>query len=230
MDAAVLAALLPALADGPGGRHADPEDQVQDGEQQADGEVGVMPVREGQGQGPGGESDPEQGRIHIEIGAEAAADAGDDFVGKTAVELALVSRLLPVIRPLFPVIRRLDRRISSLFLNLFRPPEDGDDGFDVLAGNDAFASAPFPQQFGHALLDPFQDLGTALAGAVVRFQLVEIFAGQAGGIVFEGKGETADADSFYFFHACLSVWIEETSSSQAVSIWASCSRPLSVRT
>ena len=86
------------------------------------------------------------------------------------------------------------------------------------------------QQLGHPLLDPFEDLGAALAAAVVAFQLAEVLSGERRGIGVQRERVAAQADPFYFFHTRLSVSMVSTSSLQAASISASCSRPLSVMT
>ncbi len=62
MDTAVLAALLPALPHRLGGRHRNPEDQIDDREEQVDGEMAV-PAGDGHRHRAGHEEDAEQGDV-----------------------------------------------------------------------------------------------------------------------------------------------------------------------
>ena len=189
-----------------------------------------------------GEQEPEEHLVRLEISAQSAAHARDDFVGHVAEEFAFLAgrfRVRPgmasclacpfVRRVAVPVIRRLVRRIS-LLRNLLRPPQDRDDPLDGGAGHHAVAAALLVQQLGHPLLDPFEDLGAALAAAVVALQLAEVLSGERRGVGVQRERVAAQADPFYFFHTRLSVSMVSTSSLQAASISASCSRPLSVMT
>lgn len=87
---AVLAPLLPALPDRPGGRHADPENGVQrrGGHRDAPA-VAVAPESEHEHEREDDEEDAEQGDVRLEIGRQPAAHARDHLVGHVAVEFAL---------------------------------------------------------------------------------------------------------------------------------------------
>ena len=191
-----------------------------------DGQVQVpveVPFEDGHPEhGEQHEQDAEEGLVHVEIGAQAAAHARDDLVVHVAVEFALAAGFGGSTGA---GSCRSGRGV--LFLDDLGAAEDADDALDVGAGHDPVAPALLVQQFRHPLLDAFDDLASALAAGIECFQFAEVSGGKLRGVLLHREGIAAQADFFYFFHAFLRVWMPSTRSRQASSIRASCSRPLS---
>ena len=151
------------------------------------------------------ERDAEDGRIHVEVGAQAAAYAGQLCAFHVAVEF---------LRGFLILVRGgVVRLVLGYALGTAEDVYDAEDhGF----ARNSVLSYPFAEELRHAFLDPFGNLGVG----IVSGHLLEVAVQFRGGFRFEREGVSAYADFFYLFHF-LRVSIAFTISCQAVSMSAS---------